>query len=357
LDANEVNATLTKYVCNGTVGATGPQGLQGIQGATGPQGIQGVAGPTGATGPSGADGVGITSTVDNGDGTFTLNYSDGSSFTTSNLTGPSGASGPQGIAGTNGTNGLNALIKTTSEPAGSNCINGGTKIETGLDADGNGTLNSAEVNASQTQFVCNGADAQPSANNIYGNLPVLTTINRDTISCPVVGTVIFNSTTNKYEGVISVSQTLVTSSGVMSAPSGFNNYYSAGQTFKTGNSCGVFTQINFPLIETYNFGGTPKCRISLYKGTDISGTLIFQYEHTSVSGTSLTTNLNNIPFEKNQFYTIFFENTNGYRVSWQSSSDVYSNGQMIGSDGVTAYPSFDKIFNVKIQGNTWTPLH
>jgi hypothetical protein len=159
LDANEINATLTKYVCNGAVGATGATGPAGATGAQGPQGIQGATGPTGATGPSGADGVGITSTVDNGDGTFTLNYSDGSSFTTSNLTGPSGSSGPQGVAGTNGTNGtngLNALIKTTAEPAGSNCANGGTKIETGLDADGNGTLDAGEVNASQTQYVCNG---------------------------------------------------------------------------------------------------------------------------------------------------------------------------------------------------------
>jgi hypothetical protein len=94
LDAGEINATLTKYVCNGAVGATGPAGPQGIQGATGPQGIQGVAGPTGAAGPSGADGVGITSTTDNGNGTFTLNYSDGTSFTTTDLTGPQGPAGP-----------------------------------------------------------------------------------------------------------------------------------------------------------------------------------------------------------------------------------------------------------------------
>ncbi|KAF5071264.1 Chaperone of endosialidase [anaerobic digester metagenome] len=42
-------------------------------------------------GPKGDTGTGITSTVDNGNGTFTFFYSDGSSFTTSNLTGPAGA--------------------------------------------------------------------------------------------------------------------------------------------------------------------------------------------------------------------------------------------------------------------------
>tara|TARA_R110002049_G_scaffold69228_4_gene179401 strand:+ start:4167 stop:5249 length:1083 start_codon:yes stop_codon:yes gene_type:complete len=44
-------------------------------------------------GVNGADGNGILSTVDNGNGTFTLNYTDGTSFTTSDLTGPQGADG------------------------------------------------------------------------------------------------------------------------------------------------------------------------------------------------------------------------------------------------------------------------
>lgn len=40
--------------------------------------------------PIGPTGNGIASTVDNGDGTFTFTYTNGSTFTTSNLTGPSG---------------------------------------------------------------------------------------------------------------------------------------------------------------------------------------------------------------------------------------------------------------------------
>lgn len=114
---------------------TGPQGEQGIQGETGPQGEQGLAGPAGPTGPrglpgdpgndgldgsdgndglsayetwlslgnsgteqdfidslTGPSGNGIDATTDNGDGTITFDYTDGTSFTTSNLTGPSGAS-------------------------------------------------------------------------------------------------------------------------------------------------------------------------------------------------------------------------------------------------------------------------
>jgi hypothetical protein len=47
---------------------------------TGPQGEQGVQGEPGA---------GIESIADNGDGTFTINFTDGSTYTTSDLTGPS----------------------------------------------------------------------------------------------------------------------------------------------------------------------------------------------------------------------------------------------------------------------------
>ncbi len=58
--------------------------------------------------------------------------------------------------GVNGTSGLNALINTTTEPAGANCANGGTKIETGLDANANGVLDAGEINTLQTKYVCDG---------------------------------------------------------------------------------------------------------------------------------------------------------------------------------------------------------
>ncbi|PXX26789.1 collagen triple helix repeat protein, partial [Arenibacter sp. ARW7G5Y1] len=56
-------------------------------------------------GPSATGGVGIQSTVDNGNGTFTFNYTDGTNFTTSNLTGPQGPAGINGIDGAKGDTG------------------------------------------------------------------------------------------------------------------------------------------------------------------------------------------------------------------------------------------------------------
>jgi hypothetical protein len=87
------------------------------------------------------------------------------------LQGPAGVAGPQGVAGTNGingTNGLNALVKTTLEPAGANCATGGTKVETGLDANNNGVLDLAEINAAQTTYVCNGLQGTQGTQGLTG---------------------------------------------------------------------------------------------------------------------------------------------------------------------------------------------
>lgn len=94
-------------------------GVQWVQ-AIGPQGPQGPAGNNGAPGSPGAngtDGVGIVSTIDNNNGTFTINYSDGSSFTTINLTGPQGPAGAQGPAGPVGCANNNFVIKSNGTTA------------------------------------------------------------------------------------------------------------------------------------------------------------------------------------------------------------------------------------------------
>ena len=57
-------------------------------------------------------------------------------------------------SGSDGTNGKNSLISTTTESAGSNCSTGGLKIQSGLDSDADGVLDSTEVTA--TTYVCNG---------------------------------------------------------------------------------------------------------------------------------------------------------------------------------------------------------
>lgn len=54
---------------------------------------------TGCTARPGAPGVGIENVVNNGDGTYTFIFTDGSSFTTDNLMGSQGVQGIQGVQG------------------------------------------------------------------------------------------------------------------------------------------------------------------------------------------------------------------------------------------------------------------
>ena len=136
----------------GTNGTNGAIGATGLTGATGPQGPIGLTGPTGAAGTNGTNGAigatGLTGAA-GPQGPIGLTGLTGAA-------GTNGATGATGSAGATGQNGLNALIKTTSEAAGANCVNGGTMIETGIDANGNGVLDVGEVVVSATTFVCNG---------------------------------------------------------------------------------------------------------------------------------------------------------------------------------------------------------
>jgi len=59
-----------------------------------------------------------------------------------------------------------SLINTTTEPSGTNCANGGTKIEVGLDANSNGILDALEINSTMTKYVCNGSNISNSSSNL-----------------------------------------------------------------------------------------------------------------------------------------------------------------------------------------------
>jgi hypothetical protein len=112
------------YAANSQPGPVGPQG---------PAGAAGAAGADGAQGPQGEHGT-------------------------------AGATGPQGPIGLTGPNGLNSLIKTTIEPTGPNCENGGVKVETGLDNNNNGVLDATEISQNETRFICNGESSSTPIN-------------------------------------------------------------------------------------------------------------------------------------------------------------------------------------------------
>ena len=180
----------------GSAGTAGPQGVAGPTGATGLQGPAGVAGTNGVNGTNGLNSVTLT-TVEpagancasggvklefgpdvNGNGLLDAaeivpaltQYVCNGAAGVAGTQGPVGLTGPQGVAGANGTNGLNALVKTTVEPASANCVAGGTKVETGLDANNNGLLDLAEINGAQTTYVCNGVQGAQGIQGVAGQI-------------------------------------------------------------------------------------------------------------------------------------------------------------------------------------------
>lgn len=156
------------------------------------QGEQGPQGEVGPTGPQGQAGVSVTTTVEPAGancaaGGLRIDSASGTQYACNGVTGPQGPAGVSvtgsseapgancaaggvrldsgsgtqyvcnGLMGLQGVAGFDALVRTSPEAAGANCATGGTKLEAGLDANRNGTLDNAEVDAAQTSYVCTGA--------------------------------------------------------------------------------------------------------------------------------------------------------------------------------------------------------
>jgi ELWxxDGT repeat protein len=140
--ANEAGFNVCQNNTWGSISLTGPQGTpgqDGTDGAAGQDGVNGTDGQDGADGAAGQDGT----------------------------NGQNGADGAAGQDGTDGENGLTSLIVSSAEPSGSNCANGGTRVETGIDDDRNGFLGPAEVDA--VVFVCNGQTGADGADGANGS--------------------------------------------------------------------------------------------------------------------------------------------------------------------------------------------
>ena len=70
-----------------------------------------------------------------------------------------GASGKDGAAGNSGS-AVSSLVNIDAEPQGANCPGGGTRVQSGLDTDGNRLLEPSEVTSSR--YICNDAE-EPSS--------------------------------------------------------------------------------------------------------------------------------------------------------------------------------------------------
>ena len=125
------------------INLTGLQGNPGMDGSDGANGTDGVNGTDGTNGTNGIDGQNGADGNDGADG-------------------QDGTDGVDGVDGSNGANGLTSLIVTSVEPNGANCPTGGTRIDTGIDDNGNSFLEIGEID--DTILVCNGEVGNDGAN-------------------------------------------------------------------------------------------------------------------------------------------------------------------------------------------------
>lgn len=176
LDADEINDELTQVVCNGD------EGLRSL--------VNVVEEPAGANCPVGGQRIesgidvnddGVLDEVEIQDteyvcdaiitrvrvsaelaGTSTACADGGSRIETGPDTDGNGRLDDPEVTNTsfvcNGAAGQQTLVAVTAEPAGANCTAGGQRVETGVDLNEDGTLQASEI--SSTSYVCNGEDGQ-----------------------------------------------------------------------------------------------------------------------------------------------------------------------------------------------------
>jgi OmcA/MtrC family decaheme c-type cytochrome len=113
-------------------------------------------------------------------------------------------------AGCSGSDGTNALTRTTAEPPGAHCASGGTKLEVGMDTNDSGALDDAEVDATGTTYVCNGAGTSSL---------IATTAEPAGANCPFGGTRIATGIDANGNGTLDPTEILATATTFVCNPS------------------------------------------------------------------------------------------------------------------------------------------
>ncbi len=177
--------------------------------------------------------------------------------------------------------GQNGLVATTPEPAGTNCPQGGAKVEVGLDANGNGVLDPTEVNAAATTYVCNGP------NGLVATSPEPAGAN-----CVAGGTRVDSGVDANGNGVldlpeISRTQYVCNGAGGLTGPAGI----SAASTGIHASVISMSTDATAPITVRFTLKDDRGCPIDVHGvyslNTAISPSFGLAYEQTDADGNML----------------------------------------------------------------------
>ena len=117
------------------------------------------------------------------------------------------------LAASCGGDGASALTRTTAEPPGAHCAAGGVKLEVGVDRNDSGGLDDTEVNDTATSYVCNGG----------GTISLVATSPEPAgASCPFGGTRIETGSDANGNGVLDAGEIIATATSYVcnSSPTG-----------------------------------------------------------------------------------------------------------------------------------------
>jgi hypothetical protein len=293
------------YAANsGTPGATGPAG------PAGPQGPQGVAGPTGAAGTTGAIGA----------------------------TGPAGPQGIQGVAG------KNTLVNTTVEPAGLNCISGGTKVEVGLDNNTNGILDISEINASLTKYICNGTNSNNSNQTQIPTNIILLEGNNNIYTVPIGKKV-------KLSNIF--RQSLDPTNFGFITINGQNVYLQTELTYNSNNASSPSSNFNFTFTEDIWLNEGTTLQIP-FPNNSIKYASIQEYSNITNFEVKLITNIQTVPANKkwrllNVLPSVQLNSLSTFRIK------INSNSLDVGIGICSSCSPDDKLRYSILKGDFWIP--
>lgn len=223
--------------------------------------------------------------------------------------------GCKGNDGAIGPSGLNSLIQTSSEPAGLNCEFGGLKVESGLDSNSNGSLDADEV--LKTDYVCSVAGENSLVNVV--DEPVGTT-------CPNGGIKIESGIDEDGNGTLSTEEIQVTRFICNGVDGGFDEEIrlSFGESFlfTTGTSWIISDNQNEHLLKfnKTNYLDADSIVVGMRIATTNASTKSFGELYNITDGISIANTelessvLNTAPFEYT-FSSNIFEDLPDYEIS------------------------------------------
>lgn len=151
-----VTVLFVALACSGsdTPGPAGPEGPAGEAGAAALLRVEEVA--AGDRCPAGGSAI-HAGVDDDGDGVLDDDEVAQTAYACDGADGADGTEGSAGDDGDAGRDGASALIRLDDEAPGAACDAGGTAVHAGVDDDGDGVLDDAEID--ETAYVCHGARA------------------------------------------------------------------------------------------------------------------------------------------------------------------------------------------------------